>query len=347
MNLLRQAVGARKLNYIGLSYATGLGAVYANLFPATVGHMVLDGNVDPVAWSKDGSLPWALRAGEDLAAAATMRSFLDLCGRASTGGCAFSAGTPAATQAKFHTLRQRLRRHPVTIGTPPQTFTYADTVNDVPLGYLAFVSDWQSAAVLLQQLWAASAGGHTSAASHVPNRAAAAPDAAFSGQEQELAEECADTAGPRETRAYRAAARLASARSGGIGLGLTWDEEACAAWPADLSHDRYTGPWNRRTVRPILVIGNTGDPVTPYSAAVAMSRDLAQARLLTVDGYGHTEFYNPSTCATAYEISYLETGALPPAGIVCQQDTPPFTVPGSPVAGAGHQLAPAARAVSG
>jgi pimeloyl-ACP methyl ester carboxylesterase len=319
LNLLRQAVGARQLNYIGLSYGTGLGAVYANLFPATVGHMVLDGNLDPVAWTKDGRLPWALRSGQDLATAATMRSFLDLCGRASTASCAFSAGRPAATRTKFSTLLKRLLRHPVTIGTPPQTFTYADTISEVPLGYLAFVSDWQRAAVLLQQLWAASAGGHASAV--------IAPDAGYSGQEQALAEECADTAGPRSTHAYEAAARLASARSGGIGLDLTWDEETCAAWPAAASHDRYTGPWNHPTAHPILVIGNTGDPVTPYRGAVAMSRDLARARLLTVDGFGHTEFFNPSTCATNYEISYLETGTLPPARTVCQQDAQPFPAP--------------------
>src|SRR5512146_3137190 len=126
MNLLRQAVGAPRLNYIGLSYGTGLGAIYANLFPAAVGRMVLDGNVDPVTWSEGGSLPWALREGTDLAAAAVTRSFLALCGQASTAACAFSAGTPAATEAKYATLLHRLRQRPVTIGTPPQTFTYAD-----------------------------------------------------------------------------------------------------------------------------------------------------------------------------------------------------------------------------
>ena len=57
LNLIRQAVGARKLNYVGLSYGTGLGAIYANLFPVTVGRMVLDGNLNPVAWSEGGSLP--------------------------------------------------------------------------------------------------------------------------------------------------------------------------------------------------------------------------------------------------------------------------------------------------
>lgn len=75
------------------------------------------------------------------------------------------------------------------------------------------------------------------------------------------------------------------------------------------------------------MIGNTGDPNTPYNSAVAMSRDLARARLLTVDGFGHTEFLNPSTCAIGYEFSYLTTGALPPIGTVCAQDGTPFPAP--------------------
>jgi pimeloyl-ACP methyl ester carboxylesterase len=338
MNLLRQAVGAPRLNYVGLSYGTGLGAIYANLFPASVGHMVLDGNLDPVAWSEGGRLPDALREGADLAAAAVTRSFLDLCGRASTAACAFSAGTPAATQAKYATLLHRLRRQPVTIGTPPQEFTYADTVNDVPLGDADFVRLWPSAAGLLQQLWIASAASRAPTADRAVARSTVshpgtAPAAAYSGPEQDYAQLCADTADPRGPRAYEVAARLGNARSGGIGLGLTWLEEPCAAWPAGVSQDRYTGPWNHRTASPILVIGNTGDPVTPYRSAVAMSRDLARARLLTVNGFGHTENLNPDPCATNYEISYLETGALPPAGTVCQQGSQPFPAPSAGRAG--------------
>jgi pimeloyl-ACP methyl ester carboxylesterase len=68
MNLLRQAVGAPVLNYIGLSYGTGLGATYANLFPATTGHMILDGNLNPVAWTHpDAVAPIWLRQHSDQA----------------------------------------------------------------------------------------------------------------------------------------------------------------------------------------------------------------------------------------------------------------------------------------
>src|SRR6202167_495691 len=134
---------------MGLSYGTGLGATYANLFPATTGHMVLDANLNPVAWTHpDGVLSTFLRQGSDQSSAATMRAFLDLCGKTTTSACAFSAGPPAATRAKWATLLRRLCRHPVTIGTPPQTYTYADAVVSVPL---ATVTKWQAGARWLAQ----------------------------------------------------------------------------------------------------------------------------------------------------------------------------------------------------
>ncbi len=142
--------------------------------------------------------------------------------------------------------------------------------------------------------------------------------------EQIYAAVCADSPNPRNPQAYQIAARLGHARAGGFGLMAAWQDEICAQWPQAAAQDRYTGPWNRPTAHPILLIGNTVDPATPYANSVAMSRDLADARLLTVTGYGHTEFTNPSICATDYEVSYLTTGALPPAGTACPQNGMPF-----------------------
>jgi hypothetical protein len=75
------------------------------------------------------------------------------------------------------------------------------------------------------------------------------------------------------------------------------------------------------------VVGNTGDPITPYQDSVAMSRDLARARLLTVNEFGHTASLNPNTCFMNYEMRYLTAGALPPAGAICQATTQPFRAP--------------------
>jgi pimeloyl-ACP methyl ester carboxylesterase len=327
MDLLRAAVGDPVLNYLGVSYGTGLGAVYANLFPARVGRMILDASLDPVAWTTpDGDLPFTLRLGQDRANAAGLTAFLNLCGQATTAACAFSAGTPAATRAKWSTLLRRLTAHPVTAGSPPQTFSYAGAFAVADLGD---VSAWQQGAVQLQQLWAASAAAPAAPAAPAASRIPATPDTAplYTGAEQAWAVVCSDSPNPRNLSAYASSARLAYARSGGFGLAQTWGSETCAQWPGNGARDRYTGPWNRRTANPILVVGITGDTQVPYQDDVAMAHDLARARLLTVRGYGHTEIANPSTCAANYELSYLQTGALPPAGTICQQDMTPFPAP--------------------
>jgi pimeloyl-ACP methyl ester carboxylesterase len=323
MNLLRQAVGDPVLNYVGLSYGSALGATYANLFPATVGNMVLDGNVNPVTWSTDtDGLPVFLRLHSDQASAQNMTALLDLCAKAPTSACAFSAGTPAATRAKFSALLRRLLAHPVTVDK--QRYTYAIAIASMGLGQ---VSQWQASATLLQQLWKASAGSSAAAGAptgHAPPAGQAGLPAVYGGQEQNLAVLCSDTANPRDAAAYPAAAQLAYRRSGAFGLNWTWPTAACASWPRGAARDRYSGPWNRRTANTILLLGNTHDAALPYADSLAMEHDLARARLLTVNGYGHTEESNPSACATRYEVRYLLTGALPPPGTVCQQSVKPF-----------------------
>ena len=317
MDLLREAVGAKALNYLGLSYGTGLGAIYANLFPSTVGRMVLDGNLNPVTWTSGGTVPSFVKEGDGPDDAAQARALLSLCGKQAASACAFSAGSPAETAAKFATLASRLHAHPVTI--TGQTLGYTALFSIIPPDD---VSSWQSAAARLQQLWLATSRPAAPASSASTSQAASAAGP-YDGLEQTLAVLCSDTADPRNVGDYLAAARAGS-RYGGFGELAAWTEAPCAYWPAAAGQDRYTGPWNRPTAGTILVIGNTGDPVTPYQGSVAMAHDLARAQLLTVDGFGHTEFFNPSECASNYEFTYLTTGKLPPAGAVCPQSVQPF-----------------------
>jgi hypothetical protein len=137
--------------------------------------------------------------------------------------------------------------------------------------------------------------------------------------EQQLAIMCADSPNPRGPAAYAAAAARDT-----FAPRYAWTTLGCAHWPAAAARDRYTGPWNRPTASTILLLANTGDPITAYQDSVAMSHDLARARLLTVDGYGHTTGANPSTCAINDAVTYTLTGALPAPGTVCQQNGTPF-----------------------
>jgi len=337
LNLLRQALGQAKLNYLGISYGTFLGATYANLFPRRVGRLVLDGNVAPDAWTNGGRphprLSVFLRIGSDEGAARTLSAFLRICGQRSTQDCAFSAGSPAATRAKWDALLARLRRAPITVGGT--AVTYVEVVTSVS-NALDFVQPhttpvtggsfpgWSQAAQLLQQVWMAR-NGKAGAIPGTPP-AAAAPAAAqpYTGLEQYYSVACNEAPSPPAS-AFAGLQRLVLRRSGVIGLPDLWTDEPCATWPVRQA-GTYDGPWNAPT-SPILVIGNTTDPSTPLHNAIAMTRQLANARLLTVHGYGHTTFLNPSTCASNYMTAYFQTGALPPEGTVCRQNLPPFPPP--------------------
>ncbi|MEU9371918.1 alpha/beta hydrolase [Streptomyces avermitilis] len=68
-------------------------------------------------------------------------------------------------------------------------------------------------------------------------------------------------------------------------------------------------------------------PPLPIRTRRPLAKELANARLLTHNGYGHTALTNPSSCVKEYESRYFVDGTLPPAGVTCQQDTPPFPAP--------------------
>ncbi|MEV8594203.1 alpha/beta fold hydrolase [Streptomyces sp. NPDC052012] len=320
LDRLRQAVGDPQLTYLGISYGTILGATYANLFPGKVRAMVLDGDWDPQAWTnhasdEDPPLTSFLRLGADRGAQDTLEQFLTLCGAAPTDRCAFSAGTAEATRDKFDRLMRRLRKDPV------DGWTYAATVGAVVNGLYVVHPGWTDLARTLQDLWQ----GRAPEPSPLPPGPAVPDPNPYLGEEQATSVLCGDSPNPRDPDAYHALAETTAARTGDTGRHWTWASVACATWP--VAAHRYRGPWNKPTDHPVLVIGNTHDPATPLSAARAMAGELADARLLTNDGYGHTALLNPSSCVQNNESRYLVDGILPPPGTTCRQDRAPFATP--------------------
>lgn len=313
LDALRQAVGERRLSYWGVSYGTFLGATYANLFPSRAGRLLLDGNVAPRAWVDGGpgsgpDLGTFLRLESDLGSAGTLRQFLELCGLAPVSRCAFSAGSPEATRSKFTGLLRRLADRPV------GEWTYAKAVSEVRSGLYTVHPGWSDTAKELQALWEGRA----------PQRPSPPPGALqYPGFEQVYGVLCGESPNPKDLQRYTGLDRFSTARSGDLGHWWAWATEACASWPARAASS-YSGPWDRRTAHPVLVVNPVDDPATPYQAGRAMARELADARLLTLRGYGHTALDNPSACVGRYAVRYFLSGALPTVGAVCAQDTPPF-----------------------
>ncbi len=333
LDLLRRAVGDHTLNYLGNSYGTFLGATYANLFPDRVRAMVLSSNLAPRAWVQGAGngdrgvfLSTYLRQRADEGSAKTLSAFLELCGRTDTAHCAFSAGSPAATRRRFAALLARLRRHPA------GAVNYSELVSMTLGGLYNSTTGWTTLATKLEKVWeggalpASNGRGLATSTAAVSNHRSSRANAArgqshrYSGIEQLWAVTCSESPNPRPAE-FPDLDAFASRRSGVAGPSWVWLSEPCASWPA-VAADRYTGPWNRRTAYPVLVIGTTVDPATPYRGSVSMARQLARARLLTVDGYGHG---TTSPCRDRYLVRYLINKILPPKGARCAQSPQPFS----------------------
>ncbi|MGW3044487.1 alpha/beta hydrolase [Kitasatospora sp. NPDC001159] len=328
IDLLRRALGEEEISFYGVSYGSLLGLVYANLFPERVRAMALDGTIDPVTWYHDDADPGLntpLRVGFDLAAAQGVERFLDRVGESTSP---FSAGSPEATRAKFAELLARLRAEPVQLVGPqgPATVGYATVIAQLWV-VLYQTAYWAEQAERLQDLWlAVEAGGaepyRTRFDFSGSPEGADLPPLYAAPPEQSLALLGGDTPNPEDPQSWFAQAKAAEERSGGMGLVVNWPAVASAGWPC--AAHRYTGPWDRRTAGPALLIGVTGDPGTPFAVTARLAETMPGARLLTVEGEGHTVHYNPDPQVQRLLEAYLVDGELPPAGTVVQQQNPPF-----------------------
>lgn len=328
MDLLRAALGEERLNFLGFSYGSMLGTTYANLFPNRVRAVVIDGVLDPIAWTTgvpgQQDLPFSTRLRSDKGAQATLGEFFRLCDQAGPN-CAFSGDSAA----RFAALRQRLLAGPILVELDGETFpfTYTDLIYST-LGALYSPFAWPFHAEFLALLEASASPAVLGAAladvraslgyvnkrgfPRYPNFLEGFPGVA-----------CSDSDNPDSHAAWFAAAEDAEARFGYFGRAWTWVSSICAVWPG-VGADRYTGPWNAHTANPVLVVGNFFDPATRYEGAQTVAGLLPNSRLLSYAGWGHTVYWGVSSCVDAAVNAYLINGVLPAEGTVCQPEIDPF-----------------------
>ncbi|MEU4427046.1 alpha/beta hydrolase [Actinoplanes sp. NPDC024001] len=318
LELLRRAVGDRKLTYVGYSYGTLIGATYANLYPGTVRAMILDGNVDPA--QRTGARlanKFARAGGFEIA----LRGFLTECDRAGVA-CAFAGNA----RAKFDQLRDRLRQGPAdlpgigTVTLDDLVGYIGETLYDVA----AFPEAAQTLQLVHDEIFGDPLVLRVPSAQPLPKAPPVRgwlPDAyEYTGNDAFFAVNCADAPLPRQPALYPGFAAAFEAAHPTFGRAEAFSEVGCANWPP--VGERYAGPWNRRTAQTILVVNPTYDPATRYDFAIRMTQQLGNARLLTLDGFGHTSDY--SVCVDDWYTRYLLNGEVPPWGARCAQDRPPF-----------------------
>lgn len=311
LDYLRRLVGDRKLSYWAVSYGTFLGQIYANMFPRRVRAMALDGLVDPRTVIKGAAARFSDTAMEE-----GLRRFESLCQNAGPRRCMLAGR--GAVAPRVARLLARLRHAPIRAprSTPPGALTYGDTLL-VLFATLTSPAAWPQ---LAHDLNAADRGDGSALATQA--RAALA-GLRSAPNDSQTAITCIDSPARQGLRAWRdVMARLI--RDSRIGGPLAWSNWArCVAWPAR-STERYTGPWDRATRHPILVVGTRFDPATPYGNARRVANLLGNAILLTHDGYGHTSEADPSACIVRATSRYLVQLITPPKGTVCASDQEPF-----------------------
>ena len=314
LNHLRRLVGDRRLTYSAVSYGTFLGQTYANMFPGRVRAMALDGLVDPRIVVRGAEARFANTV---VAMDRGLRTFASLCQRAGPTRCALAGH--GAVAPRVARLLARVRRAPIPApnASPPGKLSYGD-FSAALFASLTNPAAWPQ---LAQDLEQAATGDGSALATQA--RAVLAGTRTADG-EASTAITCTDSPARRNPDDWpRVIARLTRVSQVG-GPFAGWSSWApCASWPARAA-ERYHGPWNRGTKNPVLVVGTTFDPATPFANARRVSRLLGDAVLLTHEGYGHTSEADPSACVTRTTSRYLVELRTPSRGTVCPSDQEPF-----------------------
>jgi pimeloyl-ACP methyl ester carboxylesterase len=304
LDSIRVALGEDRLNWLGFSYGTYLGALYAEKFPHRVGKMVLDGAVDPALDAMQ------ISQGQSEGFQRSLLSF--------SRDCITHANCPSTKSSRqvlagINRLLTRLDSAPMeTRGPLPLNEAQAMTA----LFSAMYTPDrWQT---LRQALSAAKQGDGTPLQSMAesasdqtgPNSYATNMASAF------YAISCLDVPATPRLKGLRdfASEWARNAPVPAIARAMSWGNAPCSYW---FSHGAPRSPVQSTTTAPILIVGTTGDPATPYSWAQELNRQLTTSSLLTFRGQGHTATANGSNCIDSSVADYLTTGAMPPPGKTC------------------------------
>lgn len=297
LDLLRALVKDPKLNYLGYSYGTQIGATYAELFGGNVGHLVLDAAVDITDNSE------VIQAqGFDLA----LGNFAAWCAEQECG----LGATKKEVLATIAAFIDDLDAHPLAVGDRELTQTLAMT--GIAMGLYGGKASWNPLAMILLRAMDGDGSNLLLAADQLNGRD---EDGHFDTMFYAFpAISCLDTKEKGVLDADRVwAADQRKAPVFGTYFGPSY---TCPLWPARPS-SYLTLHLTGSAAPPLLVIGGTGDNATPYQQAVSMAKQLRSAVLVTYEGEGHGS-YGKSPCINKLVVAYLTKDVVPADGTRCQ-----------------------------
>lgn len=303
LDIIRQVVGDPSMHYFGTSYGTELGATYAELFPGRVSRMVLDAAVDPAVHGLELGL--AQLRGFETALQAYLRDCVD------SGECPLG-GSVEEAEATLVDLMAQIDAEPLP-GDDERELTTGWAFYGLALPLYA-AELWPA---LTQALTAALDGDGS-----VLLRLADAYTSRLGGEyannsmEAFVAINCLDDPTARTPAEIREALPRFEEASAVFGATFAWGSIGCPQWPVEPSRP---GPdeIDAAGAEPILVIGTTRDPATPYVWAQSLAEQLESGVLLTREGDGHGAFGHGNECIDDAVREYLLQGAVPEAGTTC------------------------------
>ena len=302
MDVLRGLVGDKKLNYLGFSYGTELGGMYADLFPKKVGRMVLDGAVDTQLGNARMLYEGALSVDE---------SFGRYVKRCVDGGKCPLGTTVKAAKKKMRTLFDQAAKKPFPTSNPARPLTRSNLMMAVRFAMYRDEA-WPGLDQALGKLIENNDGTELLELSGPQT-----PNDESNMIESLLAISCADYAKEPESVYAKYNKKLKERASvfGGYDPWTTKMIQVCN----NLKYHPKAGPgaFRAKGSAPIVVIGTRHDPATPYRWAKAMRRTLENSVLLTWEGDGHLAYGRAGACIEDQVNAYLLTGRVPKDGLVC------------------------------
>ncbi|MGI9198140.1 MAG: alpha/beta hydrolase [Candidatus Nanopelagicaceae bacterium] len=293
MDILRELLGDKELNYLGKSYGTFLATLYAQIFPEKVGRFVLDGAVDPTLDSQSQALQQAIGFDQAFSAFAADCKI--------DQSCVFKGDAMTEMQASL----SKLKNSPIKVGNRELTESLA--VYGIAMGLYDKDFGWPALRKALKDLANQDGKALLDMADAYTGRNS---DGEYRGNEVDALAiiSCNDFPPIKiDAEAVKAAAPL-------FGKYVAYGDLTCNYLPRTKV---FTVKDSIPLIKSVLVIGTTNDPATPYRWAVRLSEVLVNSRLISLNSDGHTGYNRGSVCVDQAVESYLISGQIPAENLSC------------------------------
>ena len=309
LDILRAVDGQQALTYLGYSYGTYLGATYAELFPANTGRLVLDGAVDPSLSAEE------LALGQAKGFEASLRAYVESC-QSSKLGCPLSGDVDSGV-SQVREFLESTKTAPVPTSDSKRPLTYDLAVYGV-LGSMYQTQAWPSLTLGLSQAMGKEGKPDGSALLKLADLVSfRESDGTYSnnGAEALMAVNCLDYPVQGDNASWEKNAKAIKETSPTFGSQLLYPDAYCQGWGHTSSRKREKITASGSA--PILVVGTTGDPATPYAWSESLADQLESGQLMTWKGDGHTAYGRSNDCVKKAVDTYLLNGTMPDKGLTC------------------------------